>query len=99
MSYFVSSLLRIFFLSALSAESFFHRGKLTWKAQKLRKLKEMWKIELDEFFSSSSDTRILRLLNPNESSVAYKRRRIREIISSLDSYILYSEACEAVIGN
>jgi hypothetical protein len=55
--------------------------------------------ELDEFFNDSTDPRVLRLRNPNESSIAYKRRAIRSIITTLPSYNEYLEACETVLNS
>jgi hypothetical protein len=55
-------------------------------------------IELDELFNSSSDSKILRLRNSNESNIAFKRRAVRSLITSLDSYNSYIQACEIVIN-
>ena len=55
--------------------------------------------ELHEFFNNSSDPKILRLHNPNESSIAFKRKKIRAILNSLDAYNEYFEACETLFNN
>jgi hypothetical protein len=53
---------------------------------------------LNDFFSASSDPSILRLRMPNESSISFKRRRIRELMTSLPSFGSYVEACNSVIN-
>ena len=55
--------------------------------------------ELDNFFNNSTDPKVLRLHNPNESSIAFKRKKIRGIIQSLNAYIGYFESCEAVLND
>jgi hypothetical protein len=55
--------------------------------------------ELNALISGSIDPKILRLHNPNESSIAFKRKKIREIITSLPSFETYVEACDLVLSN
>jgi hypothetical protein len=54
--------------------------------------------ELDDLFNSSTNQRILRLHDPNESSIAYKRKAIRALIQSLENYNAYFEACENIFN-
>ncbi len=56
-------------------------------------------LELDEFFNNSTNPKVLRLRNPNESSIAYKRREIRSIIGTLPSFNEYLKACEMVLNS
>lgn len=54
--------------------------------------------ELNDLFIHSTDPNILRLRNPNESSIAYKRKKTREIINSLPSFANYVAACNEALN-
>ena len=54
--------------------------------------------ELDAFFRNSSYPKILKLLDPNASSIAYKRKAIRGPIRTLESHDGYFDACERIFN-
>ena len=54
--------------------------------------------ELNQFFIQSDDPAIIRLRNPNESSIAFKRKKIRQLITTMPSYERYNIACNIIIN-
>jgi hypothetical protein len=55
--------------------------------------------ELNNLFANSTDPNILRLINPNESSIAFKRRKCRELITNLPSFESYVIACDESLNS
>jgi hypothetical protein len=45
-----------------------------------------------------TNERIMNLLNPNESSLAYKRKKIWDFIKLLPSYVSYNQACSEIFS-
>jgi hypothetical protein len=54
--------------------------------------------ELEAIYAATSNPLLLRLRKPNESSIAFKRRKTRELILSLTTYEDYNTSCANVIN-
>ncbi|WP_295222558.1 N-6 DNA methylase [uncultured Chryseobacterium sp.] len=54
--------------------------------------------DLNTLLTVTTDRNILRLINPNESSIAFKRRKIRKLITILPSFENYTLACDYALN-
>lgn len=54
--------------------------------------------ELEALYANTNDRNIERLRIPNESSIASKRLKTRELIKSLNAYAEYYDACALIIN-
>lgn len=54
-------------------------------------------VELEALYNNTIDSKFINLRKPNESSIAFKRRKTRELIKSLASYGEYIKSCENVL--
>lgn len=54
--------------------------------------------ELNHFFNQSSENSITRLRDPNESSIQFKRRKVRQLMTTMPAYEQYTLACNTIIN-